>query len=129
MNFEIIDNVFQVAVFFVAALGDMVYWFYKRDRLYIILALVHSCFMMGTLYFVLHLVIRGVVPQVFYVSEISWNRGRRDVVSLFICTDFRNGNKLCQNHPAQSECRTAAFERMLSGICRNSGRDPNLQRR
>lgn len=59
----------------------------------------------------------------------SWNRGRRDVVSLFICTDFRNGNKLCQNHPAQSECRTAAFERMLSGICRNSGRDPNLQRR
>lgn len=54
------------------ALGDMVYWFYKRDRLYIILALVHSCFMMGTLYFVLHLVIRGVVPQVFYVSEISW---------------------------------------------------------
>ena len=53
----------------------------------------------------------------------------RDVVSLFICTDFRNGNKLCQNYPAQSECRTAAFERMLSGICRNSGRDPNLQRR
>lgn len=35
MNFEIIDNVFQVAVFFAAALGDMVYWFYKRDRLYI----------------------------------------------------------------------------------------------
>lgn len=34
MNFEIIDNVFQVAVFFAAALGDMVYWFYKRDRLY-----------------------------------------------------------------------------------------------
>jgi len=26
MNFEIIDNVFQVAVFFAAALGDMVYW-------------------------------------------------------------------------------------------------------
>lgn len=72
MNFEIIDNVFQVAVFFVAAFADMVYWFYKRDRLYIILALVHGCFMMGTLYFVLHLVIRGVVPQVFYVSEISW---------------------------------------------------------
>ena len=40
---------FQVAVFFAAAIGDMVCWFYKRDRLYIILALVHSCFMMGTL--------------------------------------------------------------------------------
>ena len=33
MNFEIIDNVFQVAVFFAAALGDMVYWFYKRRPL------------------------------------------------------------------------------------------------
>ena len=28
--------------------------------------------MMGTLYFVLYLVIRGKVPQFFYVSEISW---------------------------------------------------------
>ena len=72
MNFEIIDNVFQVAVFFAAALGDMVYWFYKRDRLYIILALVHSCFMMGTLYYVLYLIIMGKVPQIFYVAEISW---------------------------------------------------------
>lgn len=47
-------------------------WFLHKNRLYIILALAHSCFMMGTLYFVLYLVIRGKVPQFFYVSEISW---------------------------------------------------------
>lgn len=72
MNFEIIDNVFQVTVFFLIMVADVVCWFLRKNRLYVILALAHSCFMMGTLYFVLYLAIRGVVPQVFYVSEISW---------------------------------------------------------
>ena len=31
-----------------------------------------SSFMMGTLYYVLYLIIMGKVPQVFYVAEISW---------------------------------------------------------
>ena len=72
MNFEIIDNIFQVTVFLLVTVGDIICWFSKKDRLYIILALAHSCFVMGTLYFVLHLAIRGIVPQVFYVAEISW---------------------------------------------------------
>ena len=72
MNFEIIDNTFQVTVFFLAMTADVVCWLLWRNRLFIILALAHACFMMGTLYFVLHLAIRGVVPQVFYVAEISW---------------------------------------------------------
>lgn len=72
MNFEIIDNVFQVAVLFIAVVADIAYGILRRNRLYIILALAHGCFMMGTLYFVLYLTIRGVVPQIFYVAEISW---------------------------------------------------------
>ena len=72
MNFEIIDNIFQVIVFSLIVVADIVCWFLHKNRLYIILALAHSCFMMGTLYFVLYLVIRGKVPQFFYVSEISW---------------------------------------------------------
>ena len=72
MNFEIIDNIFQVIVFSLIVVADIVCWFLQKNRLYIILALAHSCFMMGTLYFVLYLVIRGKVPQFFYVSEISW---------------------------------------------------------
>jgi len=72
MNFEIIDNIFQVIVFSLIIVADIVCWFLHKNRLYIILALAHSCFMMGTLYFVLYLVIRGKVPQFFYVSEISW---------------------------------------------------------
>ena len=72
MNFEIVDNIFQVIVFSLIVVADIVCWFLHKNRLYIILALAHSCFMMGTLYFVLYLVIRGKVPQFFYVSEISW---------------------------------------------------------
>lgn len=72
MNFEIIDNVFQVTVLFIAVVADITYGILRKNRLYIILALSHGCFMMGTLYFVLYLTIRGVVPQIFYVAEISW---------------------------------------------------------
>lgn len=72
MNFEIIDNAFQVTVLFIVVIADVVYGIARRNRLYIILALAHSSFMMGTLYFVLYLSIRGVVPQIFYVAEISW---------------------------------------------------------
>lgn len=72
MNFELIDNFIQVSVLLVVTMADIIFWFRKRDRLYIILALEHSCFLMGTLYFVLYLLIRGDVPQIFYVAEISW---------------------------------------------------------
>ena len=72
MNFELIDNFMQVGVMLVAAVADIIFWFRQKDRIYIILALEHGCFMMGTLYYVLYLFIRGVVPQIFYVAEISW---------------------------------------------------------
>ena len=72
MNFELIDNFMQVGVMLVAAVADIIFWFRQKDRIYIILALEHGCFMMGTLYYVLYLFIRGDVPQIFYVAEISW---------------------------------------------------------
>ena len=37
-----------------------------------ILAFAYASFLMGTLYWVLYLAIIGNIPQVFYVSEISW---------------------------------------------------------
>ena len=68
MNFELIDNCFQVAVLFCAALAALRH----KDRRFLILALFDICISMGTLYWVLHLFIFGNVPQVFYVSEFSW---------------------------------------------------------
>lgn len=72
MNFELIDNCFQVAVLFFAALAAIAAALRRKDRRFLILALFFVCISMGTLYWVLHLFIFGNVPQVFYVSEFSW---------------------------------------------------------
>ena len=72
MNFELIDNCFQVTVLFCAALAAIAAAFRRKDRRFLILALFFICVSMGTLYWVLHLFIFGDVPQVFYVSEFSW---------------------------------------------------------
>ena len=72
MNFELIDNCFQVAVLFCAALAAIAAALRHKDRRFLILALFFICVSMGTLYWVLHIFIFGDVPQVFYVSEFSW---------------------------------------------------------
>ena len=72
MNFELIDNCFQVAVLFCAALAAIAAALRHKDRRFLILALFFVCVFMGTLYWVLHIFIFGNVPQVFYVSEFSW---------------------------------------------------------
>ena len=72
MNFELIDNCFQVAVLFCAAIAAIAAALRHKDRRFLILALFFICVSMGTLYWVLHIFIFGDVPQVFYVSEFSW---------------------------------------------------------
>ena len=72
MNFELIDNCFQVAVLMCAGLAAIAAAIRHKDRRFLILALFFICISMGTLYWVLHLFIFGDVPQVFYVSEFSW---------------------------------------------------------
>ena len=72
MNFELIDNSFQVGVLFCAALAAIAAEFRHNGRRFLSLALFFVCVSMGTLYWVLHLFIFGDVPQVFYVSEFSW---------------------------------------------------------
>ena len=72
MNFELIDNCFQVALLLCAALAAIAATLRHKDRRFLILALFFVCVSMGTLYWVLHIFIFGDVPQVFYVSEFSW---------------------------------------------------------
>ena len=72
MNFELIDNCFQVAVLMCAGLAAIAAAIRHKDRRFLILALFFVCVSMGTLYWVLHIFIFGDVPQVFYVSEFSW---------------------------------------------------------
>ena len=72
MNFEVIDNCFQILFLWCAALIATGLSIRYRERRFLILALAYACFSMGTLYWVLYLAILGMFPQVFYVAEISW---------------------------------------------------------
>lgn len=72
MSFEIIDNTFQVIVLAAMALLAFLLAFRRNSRSCLILAFGYASFMMGTLYYLLHLIILGHGPQVFYVAECSW---------------------------------------------------------
>lgn len=72
MNFEIIDNFFQVIVIGTSALISGIMAFRKSSKEYLLLAGGYSCMSLATLYFVLCLIITGKIPQIFYVAEISW---------------------------------------------------------
>lgn len=84
MNFEIADNLFQVAVFVCMAIASGCMAVRYRDRRCLILSFAYASFMMGTLFWVLHLVITDVVPQVFCVPEISWLASYFFLISLQI---------------------------------------------
>lgn len=72
MNFELVDNLFQVAALSTAAASGLFLALRRQDRRILILAMAYASFAIGTAYWLLHIAIRGEPPQVFYVPEISW---------------------------------------------------------
>ena len=72
MNFELIDNGFQITILGLSTIAALFLALRYKSRSLLILALAYACFCMGTAYYILYLVIMGKVPQVFYVSEIAW---------------------------------------------------------
>ena len=72
MNFELIDNSFQIIILGLSTIAALFLALRYKSRSLLILALAYACFCMGTAYYILYLVIMGKVPQVFYVAEISW---------------------------------------------------------
>ena len=72
MNFELIDNSFQITILGFCTIAALFLALRYKSRSLLILALAYACFCMGTTYYILYLVIMGTVPQVFYVAEISW---------------------------------------------------------
>lgn len=72
MNFELIDNGFQIIILGLSTIAALFLALRYKSRSLLILALAYACFCMGTAYYILYLVIMGKVPQVFYVAEISW---------------------------------------------------------
>lgn len=72
MNFEVVDNVFQVTLLGSMAILSLIVALRRRSRIFLMLCGGYGCMSLGTLYYVLCLMITGKVPQVFYVAEISW---------------------------------------------------------
>ena len=72
MGFELIDNSFQIIMLGICTTIALFLALRYKSRSMLILALAYACFCMGTTYYILYLVIRGKVPQIFYVAEISW---------------------------------------------------------
>lgn len=72
MNFEIFDNAFQLIILLSMCLAANILHWRSKDHRYFILGCGYASFFLGTLFYLLHLVILTYVPQIFYVSEISW---------------------------------------------------------
>ena len=72
MGFELIDNSFQIIILGICTIIALFLALRYKSRNMLILALAYACFGMGTTYYILYLIIRGNVPQIFYVAEISW---------------------------------------------------------
>lgn len=72
MNFELVDNLFQVVMLSAAAVSGLILALRRQDRRVLILAMAYASFAIGTTYWLLHIAIRGEPPKVFYVPEISW---------------------------------------------------------
>lgn len=84
MNFEVLDNLFQAVVLCLSFVTAVVLAFRMKERRLLILSFAYICFAMGTIYWLLHIVIMGMVPQVFYVAELSWGASYLFYLSLQI---------------------------------------------
>lgn len=94
MSFEIIDNGIQVVLFLLFALFSLIQGLHMQNRRFLILAGTYASFSMGTLYYLLYLVIMGKVPQVFYVSEMAWMASYLFLLALCLMETRRYRGKL-----------------------------------
>ena len=94
MSFEIIDNGIQVGLFLLFALFSLIQGLHMQNWRFLILAGTYASFSMGTLYYLLYLVIMGKVPQVFYVSEMAWMASYLFLLALCLMETRRYRGKL-----------------------------------
>ena len=94
MSFEIIDNGIQVGLFLLFALFSLIQVLHMQNRRFLILEGTYASFSMGTLYYLLYLVIMGKVPQVFYVSEMAWMASYLFLLALCLMETRRYRGKL-----------------------------------
>lgn len=72
ISFEIIDNMFQISVLLICFMASAILAIKYKKQIYIALSGVYGSFMIGTLFYCLHLIIIGGTPHISYCAEISW---------------------------------------------------------
>lgn len=119
MNFEIIDNCFQVCVLLACAVfSERIVWkksvrsakfkasgndeaaliYEKHARICLVIALGYTSFMLGTLFYVLHLALLSDITRIFYVSEVSWAAAYMFFISVELMRE--EGRKAQSRTPA-----------------------------
>ena len=74
-NFETADNLFQLFSLLLTMVLAAASGLKLQSRKLVVLACGYTGFILGLLFYMLHLAIIGDIPRVFYVSESSWMAG------------------------------------------------------
>ena len=69
---ELFDNFVQFLVTLFATIGAGILFYKSRVQAYLLLTCFFGTFMLGTLYWTLHVFLFNYTPQIFYVSEPAW---------------------------------------------------------
>ncbi len=69
---ELIDNISQFAVTFLAVIGAGLMFYKTRKQSYLLLTCFYGTFSLGSLHWTLYIILFNSTPQVFYVSELAW---------------------------------------------------------
>ncbi|MBR4861275.1 MAG: hypothetical protein IKU09_03640 [Firmicutes bacterium] len=92
-NFETFDNLFQLSALTIMLLAAGGWGMKLQSRKLVVLACGYGSFILGLLFYMLHLAIIGDIPRVFYVSESSWLAGY--LFFLFLMTLREDRQNLC----------------------------------
>lgn len=93
-NFELWDNLFQIIALFMAILADGILAVKYRSRRIVALTCDHGCFMLGTIFYTLHLSIMGDIPRIFYVSDIAWIAAYLFLLLMMVLRIEKYGEKI-----------------------------------
>lgn len=69
---ELIENLLQLLVTFFCTLLSVIAYRKSGRQAYFLLLCFYGCFALGALYWTIYLLLFGLTPQVFYVSEFGW---------------------------------------------------------
>lgn len=69
---EAFENGAQLVAVTICLILSLTFILRGRRRAFELTALFYSCYMLGNLYWQLHLLFYGLTPEVFYVSDVCW---------------------------------------------------------